>query len=414
MKPPVQHSNSSMTAPEPRTGTRPLPAYCAAIVAVGTEVCAGDIANTNGAWLANELTKAGLRVTLHLVVEDDRTDIAHALDQAAKAASQVFVIGGLGPTTDDFTREVISSWTGRPLVFQHESWQRILSRFERLGRSTPPSNKQQCYFPQESEVFANANGTADAFTCQTSSGKIWALPGPPRELKGIWNDHFSPLLKNVVPASARRQLRTWQCLGQGESLLAEITEQCLSGSDLERGYRARFPYVDIKVWVPEQSQNDAKHWLSRLGESLKPWLVGIDHFDLAEDFAMHLVGKSGVRIVDHVTAGSFFARVFPALTRCNVFVESLCYTPHPFNESDLVSSTPAETNWDPGIDAVFTLHGLTADGDWFISAEARNGKTFSGKFQTHLRSPEWSNRNQVYIAEQSLHKWSLWLKSISQ
>jgi nicotinamide-nucleotide amidase len=384
---------------------------CAAIVAVGTEVCAGDIANTNGAWLANELTQIGFRVTIHLVVEDDRTDIANALDIASKSSAHIFVIGGLGPTTDDFTRDVIASWSGKPLTFSPESWNRVQERFARLGRPTPPSNKQQCFFPLSSDIYPNANGTADGFTCTAVSTKLWVLPGPPTELKGIWHDHFLSILKGVVPSEARLHLRTWHCLGQGESFLAEIAEKCLEGSGLERGYRARFPYVDIKVWVQAPLMEEASPWLSRLETALEKWLIGADQFDLAADFAAKLKGKNHIRVVDHITAGSFFARTAPDLRRGGIDVESFCYTPHLCNEADLERAASTAPICPKDFDAIFHLHGLATDGSWVISAATGAGQTFSGKFQTHLRGREWENRNQIYIAEQALHLWNQWLKS---
>src|SRR5690606_23196805 len=123
-----------------------------------------------------------------------------ALD-AATSSDLVFITGGLGPTTDDFTREAISEWSGLSLEFRQQSWTKIQQRLTDRGISVAQSNRQQCFFPVGSTVFENSEGTADGFHLAVSSkshargSELLVLPGPPAEGKHLWESSIAAWLK---------------------------------------------------------------------------------------------------------------------------------------------------------------------------------------------------------------------------
>src|SRR4051794_23818144 len=100
----------------------------ASILAIGTELTTGQITNRNAAWISEQLVNLGAEVVLHEVVADEHQHIREALERCGKVSQLVFVTGGLGPTSDDFTRNVVAEWLGQPLEFDDPSWKRIVSR----------------------------------------------------------------------------------------------------------------------------------------------------------------------------------------------------------------------------------------------------------------------------------------------
>ena len=105
----------------------------ASILAVGTELTTGQITNRNAAWISERLTSLGVEVVLHETVPDERNRILHALQNCEQHSQFIFVTGGLGPTSDDFTREVIAQWLKKPLLFDPETWNQVTDRLKRIG-----------------------------------------------------------------------------------------------------------------------------------------------------------------------------------------------------------------------------------------------------------------------------------------
>src|SRR4051794_7715109 len=114
----------------------------ASILAVGTELTTGQVTNRNAAWISEQLVHLGVEVVLHETVPDDRHGIRRALDHCAGLSQFIFVTGGLGPTTDDFTREIIAEWLGQPLQFHEEIWKQVSTRLTDLGVPVAESNRQ--------------------------------------------------------------------------------------------------------------------------------------------------------------------------------------------------------------------------------------------------------------------------------
>src|SRR2546423_11411812 len=122
----------------------------ASVLAIGTELTTGQITNRNAPWISERLVQLGVEVVLHETVADDRSAIEAALNRCSQVSRLIFVTGGLGPTTDDFTRECIAQWAGRKLHFYEESWKKIVTRLSRLGIPVAEANRQQCFLPHGS------------------------------------------------------------------------------------------------------------------------------------------------------------------------------------------------------------------------------------------------------------------------
>ena len=247
--------------------TKPI---SAAILTVGTEITSGEIQNSNSKWLAEQLEKLGFDVTLHLSVPDDRVMIKDALEFSKKYCEVFIVTGGLGPTSDDFTREVIADWADAPLEFRESSWRTLEEIYHSRKLNLKPSHRQQCYYPANAALLKNRVGTADGFCLHSRGTHVLVLPGPPREILAMWEPSVVPRLK-TLNAGSLSVLHRWICFGVPESEVAEKVEALIKGKGVRVGYRASKPYVHVKLWVPVNT--DSSQLLKSLGESLARWQV---------------------------------------------------------------------------------------------------------------------------------------------
>lgn len=286
----------------------------AATLAVGTEVTDGQIVDHNSAWISARLVDAGLQVIEHRAVADDRPAIEHALKELNQKVDLLFVTGGLGPTSDDFTRDLIAEVFGKPLEFDAASWEHVSRQLLSRGVVVREIQRQQCFFPRGARVLTNQAGTANAFTFDTAvAGKtlrVYAMPGPPSEIAAVWKDHIAAEIADLTPAKAREQLKILRFMGRGESQIAEVVEEIIKDSGLRVGYRAHLPYVEVKLWFTQAESSRALDCLAKIEEALKTWLVNRDQEDVTDPLIDWLVrGKNRVKIIDAATAGVLHERL---------------------------------------------------------------------------------------------------------
>ncbi len=280
--------------------------HFANILTIGDEVTAGQISNRNSQWMAQQLTDLGLRVYAHHSCNDERENIVSALEFLSKSAAVICITGGLGPTTDDLTRDAIANFTGEPLEFHAPSWERIEYFFRRAGSEPRDTNRQQCYFPRGSEIFANNYGTADGFYLfdKKTHTKIIVLPGPPRELQPMWADNVPSRIK---PPKSSEILTSWRLVGIGESALQyEIQKLTPPPKSLRLGYRASMPIVEVKLWQPNETPTmEIENFASELKAILKPWIFEEQEQNIMEIFRNDVIANfPGLVICDQYTAGS--------------------------------------------------------------------------------------------------------------
>lgn len=155
----------------------------AAILSIGTEVVSGDIANSNVQWLSQKLSDLRWHPTTHVTVPDDHDSINQALDFLSSNHELILTTGGLGPTSDDFTRIALCKWLEVKLSFDEDSWVKIQDMYESRGQTPTKNNMQQCYFPIESQILNNSSGTANAFTIKKITLNMCAFRAHPMKLK---------------------------------------------------------------------------------------------------------------------------------------------------------------------------------------------------------------------------------------
>ncbi|MGH8981523.1 MAG: competence/damage-inducible protein A, partial [Acidimicrobiales bacterium] len=205
------------------------------IVAVGTELLLGQIADTNGQWLGEHLAAAGVDSYFHQAVGDNRARIVTALRTALARGDALIVCGGLGPTQDDITRDAIAEVMQVPLVRDGQIARRIEALFSARGRSMPQSNLRQADVPRGATVIEQTRGTAPGLICPVGQKVVYLVPGVPHEMAEMFERAVLPDLRRRMTVSGEeegvitsRVLRTW---GTSESALAETLQGRIDALD---------------------------------------------------------------------------------------------------------------------------------------------------------------------------------------
>lgn len=197
----------------------------AEILAVGTEILLGDIVNTNAQYIAKRLADLGIAVYHQSVVGDNRERLLEAYTLAFSRADLVITTGGLGPTKDDLTKEVTFEYFGMKSVVHEPSLKILQGYFKDTNRPMAKSNVKQTYFPVEALILPNNNGTAPGCIIEESGKVVALLPGPPKEMKPMFEEAVVPYLKKFQQGVlVSKVLRV---VGVGESTAAEMLEDIL-------------------------------------------------------------------------------------------------------------------------------------------------------------------------------------------
>ena len=192
------------------------------VVAVGTELLLGQIVDTNSSWIGEQLALAGIDSYVQTKVGDNWGRIAAALRTALDRSDAVIVCGGLGPTQDDITRDVIADVMGVPLEEDPEVVERLVQTFGGRGRTMPANNLRQALVPVGATRIPQQPGTAPGLICPVGDKVIYAVPGVPYEMKEMVSGTVIPELRRLAGDTGvirSRTLRTW---GHSESGIAEM------------------------------------------------------------------------------------------------------------------------------------------------------------------------------------------------
>lgn len=229
------------------------------LINTGSELLLGRVLNTHQQWLCRRLADLGHNVARQVAVPDTGADIQQAVREALGRADLVIVTGGLGPTSDDITRELIAQLLGLTLHLDETVWAEIQRFFAVRNRPLPAKNDVQAMVPAGATVLANPFGTApglaipvrpNPFRAGGLPGWLILLPGPPRELRPMFDDLVIPLVRREFPLTETFVCRTLRTSGVGESAVQELIAgplTALVAAGLEVGYCARVGQVDIRL-----------------------------------------------------------------------------------------------------------------------------------------------------------------------
>ncbi len=222
----------------------------AEILSQGDEVITGEIADTNAAWLASELSLMGFKVSRHTSVGDRLDDLVDLFRDVSRRADLCLSTGGLGPTSDDLTAEAISLAFDRPLTFDPIALEQIEDWYRRLDRPMPAVNQKQAYLPKDAERLDNPWGTAPGFGIVENGCQMFFLPGVPREMKALFEARIEPKLKATMTLLPERRV-ILQTIGIGESQLQELIAPIVLPPEVILGFRAGGPENQVKLMFPQ-------------------------------------------------------------------------------------------------------------------------------------------------------------------
>ncbi len=273
----------------------------AEILSTGDELRTGALVDSNSAWIAEQLEAKGIEVVRHTTVGDDMEQLVQALTEIAGRSDAAVVTGGLGPTTDDLSREAAAKAAEVELVRNAEALESLEGFFRNRNRAMAPSNLKQALLPESAVCIRNFRGSAPGFQMYLGRCLIFFLPGVPSEMKPMLTDGVLPELRRVAGTESRFScIRTFRSFGLNESSAGEKLEGFARAfPQLKLGYRGFFPEIQIKIYAsgPEEAA------LRREVESASTWIrerighkIFSENGDSMAEVVAELLRRDGAKI----------------------------------------------------------------------------------------------------------------------
>ena len=299
----------------------------AEIVAVGTELLLGQIANTNAQWISERLAEIGVDVLHHQAVGDNHERVVEAIRLAASRSDVVIVSGGLGPTQDDLTRPALAEAAGAALVRIPEIEDGLRERFHIRGRAMSDSNLGQADVPEGGRHIPPERGTAPGLVVRVGGATVYALPGVPVEMREMMEGTVLPELGERAGPSSLVS-RTLRCYGLAESRISELLDDLYQGSSNPTvAYLAGGGEVHVRLSAKAGTAAEAEALLDPLETEVCARLG--DHVYGTGDAPLEAVvvgllierGRS-LAAAESLTGGGFGARITAVPGASEVFVGS--------------------------------------------------------------------------------------------
>jgi competence/damage-inducible protein CinA-like protein len=261
----------------------------AEIIAIGSELLAPDRTDTNSLWLTEKLNSLGIEVKLKTIVGDDDARLEEAIRDAVRRSKVVITTGGLGPTEDDITRKITARALGRRLLLDETVLAEIRQRFQTFGVAMPERNSRQAMVIEDAEILPNPNGTAPGMFISHEGTSIVLLPGPPREMKPMFENHATSRLAGRV-GSLRVVRRLLRVAGLGESAVDEKIAPIYTQYDNpQTTILFNQSEIEIHLTARGRTETDANTLLDRLSEQIEERL-GNAVFSFAGEKMEEVVG----------------------------------------------------------------------------------------------------------------------------
>ncbi|MEE8164468.1 MAG: CinA family nicotinamide mononucleotide deamidase-related protein, partial [Myxococcota bacterium] len=276
------------------------------IITIGDELLRGEIVDSNKVRIAERLLLLDMECRYQVSVLDDPADMEDAFRRAAERSDLVLVSGGLGPTRDDLTTEVLAATFDRELELDEVSLEEIRAFFARVSSEMADVNRKQAFFPVGADVLKNPIGTAPGFSIRAGRAVFFAMPGVPRELDKMMDEQVMPRVEALLSsnsgatggAAERRVVRAalLRTFGMGESTLeAELSDLARDG-EVELGFRTSFPDNILRPFARAKSAEEADARIAQVVEAIRSRLGPIvygEGNDSMESIVGELLRESG-------------------------------------------------------------------------------------------------------------------------
>ena len=306
----------------------------AEIVAIGSELLLGQIVDTNSAWMAQRLAEIGVNLFYKTIVGDNAGRMRQIISRALDRSDVVITSGGIGPTEDDLTREVVADVTGRELVLDAELLQQIEDRFRKRGFIMTKNNEKQAYIPAGAIPVENPNGTAPSFIVEDPRGVILSLPGVPFEMKWLFENRVIPYLRQKFDLREMIVSRVLKIAEIGESSVDDrIGHLIRHSTNPTVGVLAHPGQVDVRISVKADSVEKAHELIApvekEVREAFTHQVFAIDN-ETMEDAVGTLLKARGVSIavIEDLTGGMIAQRLQQA-ARASLAEAMIAHTEQP-------------------------------------------------------------------------------------
>jgi nicotinamide-nucleotide amidase len=255
------------------------------LLMTGSELMSGDTIDSNSAYLAQKLLSVGLTVQEITTIGDDRQHLSAQIQRLVGKSDLLIINGGLGPTQDDLTAEVMASVAHSKIATHEQAKQHIIEWCAKKGFTANAANLKQAELPVDCSIFPDAPGSAPAFYLFIESCLVIATPGVPSELKSITQQHILPFLRQHFALAETTPWQKVQLLGIGESRLQQIISDEFTGIDkvMDIGFRAGFPTLELKYKPNNNSHlftDDFKEFENKLLKRIEDFVLGTGNFHL--------------------------------------------------------------------------------------------------------------------------------------
>lgn len=295
-----------------------IPQTFASIITIGDELLIGQVVDTNSAWMAQELNKAGIWLRRRVAVGDKREEIIQALDEESRQASIILITGGLGPTADDITKPVLCEYFNGKLVVDDSALANVESIFARLNRPMIERNRKQAEVPDTCTVIPNKRGTAPGMWFERDGKVFVSMPGVPHEMKGMMTNDVIPKLQGyfTFPFIDHRTMLT---AGIGESFIAEkiIEWERALPFHLKLAYLPNYGMVRLRITGSDadserlQAALDAQ--FGQLKLLVKEWMVTDEDIPMQQVVGKLLKERNATMSTAESCTGGYIAHLITSI-----------------------------------------------------------------------------------------------------
>ncbi len=281
----------------------------ATIITIGDELLIGQVIDTNSAFIGQELGKAGFTVRKRIAVGDDKQEIIAALEDARLNSDLILITGGLGPTSDDITKQTLSEYFGSRLVMNEEILSMVKDIFHKLNRPMPPVNTMQAEVPDNCIPLKNYFGTAPGMWFQQENKVFIAMPGVPFEMKPMLTDSVIPMIRKsfMTPFIFHRTIHTQ---GIGESALAELISDIENSfpENFKLAYLPHYSMVRLRISATGTEESGIKKKIAEIEDGIRgrigEFIFGYDDTTLEKEIGKLLNShKKTVSTAESCTGG---------------------------------------------------------------------------------------------------------------
>lgn len=262
----------------------------AEIISTGTELLLGKTLNTSAFYLTGQLSGMGLEVDYHTTVGDNRERLLDAVRTALDRSGIVFITGGLGPTADDLTKEIVAEVLGLDMNIHLNSLEKIIKYYAN-ETDLPPGSVKQAVFPKGAKVLPNNVGTAPGALIKNQGKYCVILPGPPAEMRTMFDRYVLPELQNnVLNHQERLYVRSLKIFGFSESELEQVLQGLTGQQSPFLTLLDKHTYMEVRIGINARDQEQAEELLNYTEAQIRQ-RVGEQVFAVNEETHSQVVGN---------------------------------------------------------------------------------------------------------------------------